>query len=175
MPRCVEYECPDCNGRFTYRFFKTDDKPPERCELCGSYMGDDPEHLPVLSVNISTAKNKVGDDLYRKMEDSSKARIEAVAEMTGSSASELSAMKVTDMKDNGREGDTHAPSVHKAVTNLTLNGQIAPPAMQGAQARQAIPFTTAGPNALTTRRVLGSMPHAGIASSMTHQGQMGKA
>lgn len=169
-----DYRCPDCKGTFTFLHHPNNEPPPDHCHLCGSYMGEAPEQAPTV-INIATAKGKVGDKLYRQMEAATEARIEAAAEMTGGDKSDFAHMKMTDMKDNQREGDITAPSVTKSMDNLTnnVNGRKVAPEMQSMTAREFIPQTTAGPQALTTRKVLSQMPHREIAARHTAAGNMG--
>lgn len=105
------YACEACDGQFT--ILKDDrDPPPAHCACCGASTGDDPE--PILNFSaIGKAKNKTPDTLYRKMEAASVERAQMAADMAGVPVSEMSALKMTNQKDNLRQGDTSfmAPSV----------------------------------------------------------------
>lgn len=173
MPKLVTYRCPDCAGEFDFLHHPADEPPPERCELCGSYMGDEPQSAPVLHLNFGKPKNAVPDQLYRRMEDSSKARAEEAAEMTGASVSEMSAVKITDMKDNTRAGDTFNIDNASAAARR-LSTAAAKPELQNPQAAQWAGETTAGPEALTTRTMMDKMPHRNLIAEHTRAGNDGK-
>lgn len=106
-PRTKKYECPDCTGKFSFHHDPGDCPPPQFCPLCGSNVSSDELYQPPL-LHIAKSIGKVADDTYRQMEQASDARIEMAAEMTGYDRSELSGMKITDMRDNMREGDVAA-------------------------------------------------------------------
>jgi hypothetical protein len=141
MAKLVTYRCPDCEGEFDFLHHPSDEPPPERCQLCNAYMGDQPQKAPVLVLKIGTAKGKVPDKLYRDMEESSRVRAQQAAEMAGVSESEMSAIKITDMKDNLRQGDVAAkPSVDidAARKRLSYNvgGHQVGPEVQNTMAAQ---------------------------------------
>lgn len=173
MPKIVTYKCPDCEGEFDFMHHPSDDPPPERCELCGSFMGEDIEPEPVLKISIGTAKGKVGDKLYRQLESSSDARAEIAAEMTGADKSEMSAMRITNLGDNSRPGDrASVANVTQATSRLST--QMARPEMQNPQAAAWAGETTSGPAALSTRRLMDQMPHRQIAAQATAASRLNK-
>ncbi len=179
MPRLVTYECPDCKGQFDFMHHPSDEPAPDRCELCNAWMGDEPEKVPVLHLNFGKEKNRVVDQVYRRMESASIENANQAAEMTGASVSEMSAIKITDLKTNQREGDVAAVapvSMTKAAQNLSyeIGGHKVGPSMQGSAAAQWGGETRAGREALTTRKVMDSMPHANLAAVATARGSDGK-
>lgn len=111
MPVMRTYQCPDCGHRFDFLHMHADEAPPNYCQNCGSFVGDDPKPEPA-SPHLAGVAGKSGDMVYRAMEDSSAVRADMAAEAMGVDASEMSSLKVTDMKDGMREGDTsHAVSI----------------------------------------------------------------
>lgn len=100
------YECPECTEQFTVLMGDTD-PPPDYCPKCGLYVGAEVTVLP-SAFKIGSEKTRRTDDVYRQMESSSVARAEAAAQMLGVSASETASLKLTDMNDNMREGDSAA-------------------------------------------------------------------
>ncbi len=84
------YRCPDCGGTFRHYHFKRDDPPPEVCELCHGYMGEEPQpelSAPAISSGHPKTVREAVDSVYRQ------------AEQFGG---------VTNMKDNLREGEVAA-------------------------------------------------------------------
>lgn len=99
MPVTRTLRCPDCSMTFPWLFLERDESDsPAHCPRCGNYMGDDPQQLPG-GFSIGTQKGRSVDAVYRDIEASSAAR----AEMAGDAS-----LKVTNMRDNLREGDVAA-------------------------------------------------------------------
>ena len=98
MPVTRTYACPECDHQFSFLHLTRDEPPPDYCPGCGSYMGDEPLVMPPL-VSIGTHKGKAVDLTYRQLERSGEIR----AEITGDPS-----MKITNLKDNLREGDVAA-------------------------------------------------------------------
>lgn len=94
-------QCNFCSETFVH----IGDAYPDRCPLCGAYIGLDgkPEvALPFLSSKAARSP----DDLYRVMEEGAKHRATMAAELTGQPVSDFSNMQQTDMRDGLRQGDT---------------------------------------------------------------------
>ena len=97
---------------------------PERCPLKGcGYVAKrrDPEVdedgvIVIAAPFIGSAKTKATDSCYRELETSSAARAEAAAHFAGVPVSEMSHLKVTNLKDNTREGEVAAMPVVNDVT-----------------------------------------------------------
>ncbi len=171
MPRLVTYKCPDCSGQFDFLHHPSDEPPPERCELCGSFMGDEPEKAPVLYLKIGTAKGKGPDKIYRQMEKGSEERVAAAVEMGGGDASDYSNLKITDLKDARHEGEIAAPSTTQAQKNLSYEvmGRKIGPEMQSPNAKAFAEQTTTGPNALATRGMITDLQNSGRARANEHR------
>lgn len=119
------YGCPDCQGEFTI-LLDDRDQPPSHCPLCGAYVGADPEPIPYFS-RIGRQENQGQDKTFRMMEKASYERAEQAASDLNVPVSEVASIRMTNMKDNIREGDTSfiAPVTPKisAPQNLT-GGQV---------------------------------------------------
>ncbi len=149
-------------------------------------MGDEPEKSPVLHLNFGKERNRVVDQVVRKMEDASAARAEDAAEQIGASTAEMSAIKITNLKDDTKPGEIAAFTVpenrvaanaERASANLGYQlptGQRIAPNYQGSATSQFGDQTREGPNPLATRKVMDSMPHANIIATATAQGSDGK-
>ena len=178
MARLVTYKCPDCSGTFDFLHHPHDEPPPDYCQLCNAYMGDEPQKAPVIHLNLGKEKNKVPDRLYRQMETASEERAKDAAELLGESVADQSHLKITDLKDNTREGDTHVATKVFREAEKNLSTPVAAPVMQNPQAAQWAAETTSGPSALATRSMVDSMQRSGklreITAAATRNGQMGK-
>ncbi len=185
MARLVTYKCPDCRETFDFLHHPSDEPPPDRCTLCNAWMGDEPEKAPVLHLNYGKEKNRVVDQVYRRMETASAERAEDAADLTGASVAEMSAVKITNMKDNTRPGESSAMTVPEnrvssaaaqGAQNLSyqVGGNVVRPEFQNPQAAQWAGETREGPAALATRKVMDSMPHANIIAQATRAGSDGK-
>lgn len=92
----------------------SEEPPPSFCPGCGEYMGEGPQPMPSMP-NIGTGKGRAADDAYRQMESASIARAEAAGDP---------ALKITNMKDNLREGDVAGIAPNNLVTQMAqeING-----------------------------------------------------
>ena len=99
MPVTRTLRCPDCSATFPWLFLERDESDfPNCCPRCGNVMTDEPQSLPG-GFSIGTAKGKAVDLTYRQIEDASNVRAEAAGDPS---------LKITNMKDNLREGDVAA-------------------------------------------------------------------
>ena len=89
MPILRKYKCPDCSGTFEFLHMTSAEPPPENCDLCGNYMGEEPKPELAAPKYIGTPLSKSVDKVYASMERE---------------------IGVTNMKDNLREGDAAAIS-----------------------------------------------------------------
>ena len=120
MPR-FQIRCPGCRKPFPW-------DPaidlPERCPLkgCGYVAAKrDPEVdedgvIVIAAPFIGSARTKRTDASYRELETSSANRAQMAADMLGVPASEMSHLKVTNLRDNTRPGEVAAMPVVNDVT-----------------------------------------------------------
>jgi len=96
------WRCPDCGGTFKHLHHPSDAPPPDRCALCGAWMSDaEPTFVPQAPGIRNGAKVRAVEDVYYAMEDGSKARAEAAAQiLPGVSASDLTHMHITNSTPN---------------------------------------------------------------------------
>jgi hypothetical protein len=99
---------------------------PEYCEVCHEYIGSDGKD-EVAAPSIATFRGKNPDRLYRDMEAKSEFRAQQAAEMMGDSSVDTSHLRMTDMKDGMREGDT----AFKPVVNDVTRAMDAAPQQTG--------------------------------------------
>jgi hypothetical protein len=116
-----QIRCPGCRKPFPW---DPAIELPERCPLKGcGYVAKkrDPEVdedgvIVIAAPFIGSAKTKATDSCYRELETSSAARAELAAQVAGVPVSEMSHLKVTNLKDNTREGEIAAMPVVNDVT-----------------------------------------------------------
>lgn len=167
------YACEACDGQFT--ILKDDrDPPPAHCACCGAATGDDPE--PILNFSrIGKAQHKTLDSVYRNLESSSAARAQEAADMQGCSVADMSMIKVTNMKDNLREGDTSfiAPSPAPVQTYSPPPSNIRP--MDGSAGLATAQMIKTQQGGSIGHQVMGGLKqnHNMRASQMQRAGQMG--
>lgn len=95
MTILYKLQCPECGEKFRWE----GENFPDFCPRCQAYVGVDPNFVP-SRLNIGgSALAKSAEATYRALEQSSEVR----AEMAGDPS-----LKITNMRDNLREGDVAA-------------------------------------------------------------------
>lgn len=152
--------CPSCSGEFDHFFMKSDDPYPRFCSLCGfdtqAPVGKGRRRKKLAAmpsaprIEGSGARKNV-DGYYRAVEEGGEHRAN-VAESMGLSSEDARTLKVTDMRDNMREGDiAEKPVVNDVTMAMDRINQIRPGSVgfqaNGAQYSgevQGGPFPNAG-------------------------------
>src|SRR5215469_7270667 len=171
-----QIRCPGCRKAFPW-------DPavalPERCPLpdC-DYVApkrENPDGVIVIAAPfIGSAKTKATDSCYRQLEESSARRAEMAAEMAGVPVSEMSHLKVTNIRDT-KEGEIAAMPVVNDVTRQmdrikAMGGQAG-----WAGAGQPIDTGTADGSITVNGQVIrGIQPRAGIRAMDQIQARLGK-
>lgn len=106
----IRLQCPKCAHKF---YSKT--MNPDCCPECG-YEYDPPDDTVISMPALRTAVSTSVDQVYRDMERASEHRAEQAAAMLGVPVSEMSGLKMTNLRDNQREGDIAAVPVVNDVT-----------------------------------------------------------
>lgn len=90
----VSLRCPSCREKFPWDTAKG---WPRYCAMCGEDISakDDEVVMP----NILSFRSKIPDKAARAYMDGSEKRVEMAAELAGTTASEMSSLKVTDLSD----------------------------------------------------------------------------
>lgn len=130
------YRCPDCAQKFR---IAPNEPVPNFCPICGSYVGPDDGPFVPKSPMIRTEQTVANDYVYRKLEADSEARADAalpaiekqlidsgipVEQAQKMAAQQASELRVTNMKDNIRDGEVAAigpqpsPSYKQQVESL---------------------------------------------------------
>jgi len=87
------------------------------CPHCG-YEAEEPDDTVISLPAIRAATTKATDKVYRDMETASIHRAEQAAAMAGVPVSEMSHLKITNLRDNVQNGETYAmpPPPNNPVT-----------------------------------------------------------
>lgn len=168
------YQCPVCEQYFDFLHHPNDEPPPDRCLLCNADVSGkkktrkvkkvDSVNSPGLAERLKylprpgSRVSRSADAVQRGMENASIARMNEAAEVLGVSPSTLSNMKMTDMKDNLREGEMSQSTTPSDATQLTGSATTAT-LIDSTGSNQTQNFTPFQNNA---RESLASAPRTGI-------------
>lgn len=135
------YACPDCGGTFKHMHVLSDDPPPDRCPLCGSWVSEAPPpvFVPQAPGIAKSAMSKSIDQTYNGIMDASIQRAEEAGAMLDDQlraagvddetrryhvAEAVSQTKITNLREPSemREGDTAyiGPSSAAAAERLSI-------------------------------------------------------
>lgn len=134
MAKMFTYNCPSCAGEFSYMQHPSDQPAaPRFCPLCGfdteaeMVQGIEEIAIPfkpfkraITAPHVAKSIGKAADSTYRMMEETANDRIAQAAEMTGLPESDFNDMKITDLKDNLREGDAAAVEPPKSEVSKLM-------------------------------------------------------
>ena len=169
--------CPGCRGAFPW-------DPaidlPERCPLKGcGYVAKkrDPEMdengtIIIAAPFLRSATMKANDDCYRQLEQSSEVRAQLAADMAGVPVSEMSHLKVTNIRDT-RAGEVAAiPVVNDVTRQMDIikarGGQV------GFGGSPDTTSTATGAITVNGQVIQGIQPRAGIRAMEQIQGRFGR-
>lgn len=110
MPFVVK--CPGCKQKIKWLA----DDPPDDCPACGHSLASDRADDDVVCPNILSFASRCQDGVYKMMEKSSEHRMYQAAEMAGCDASDMKDLKITNLRDNMKQGEIAAMPV---VNDLT--------------------------------------------------------
>jgi hypothetical protein len=105
----VKVQCPECANKF---YSKT---VYGVCPHCG-HEAEEPDDTVIPMPALRSATTKATDKVYRDMETASIHRAEEAARVAGVPVSEMSHLKITNLRDNVKEGETYAMPVNNPVT-----------------------------------------------------------
>jgi hypothetical protein len=126
----VVIRCPMCKTKF--RWLAVSEPYPRDCPECGAYVGHDRDDADVVVPNILSFSTRCSDGVYRAMEKSSEDRMYAAAEQAGCSPSEMSGLKITNLRDNMKQGDVAAmPVVNDVTRQMDAIAAVNPNSMFG--------------------------------------------
>lgn len=168
--------CPGCRGAFPWDPAMA---LPERCPLPGcDYVAkpketDENGVIVISAPFIGSARTKRTDASYRELETSSAARAEAAAHLAGVPVSEMAHLKVTNLKDNTREGEVAAmPVVNEVTRQMDMLKARGMPVGFGGQADTT--STATGAINVNGKIIQGIEPRAGLRAMEQIQGRFGR-
>lgn len=148
-------KCPHCETKFRCEFGTKDGQGwPDYCpnKKCGVYMGLDDKDEVVLPM-ILHSSSKSYDKLYRDMEAGSEMRAKIAADQLGCSVADVSGIKITNMKDNPKEGESSVMEpvnpVSQFMQTTGVGGFQGPVGAGYSGAVQSGPFANAGAHTRT--------------------------
>ena len=160
MARMKTYQCPACEGRFQFMHHPSDEPPPRYCPLCGNDCEEGDTLGETLSTpHLSSEKARSVDGYYRATEEAADHRATMAESVFGLDKAEADQLRITNMRDNLREGDTTIAPVNNPVSQLV----DANPSTFGFQQQAGLaysagvsqgPFPNAGARALNTVRAM---------------------
>jgi hypothetical protein len=106
----VKLKCPECRHMIPM----PEGRWPEKCEACGLVM-DLPDDNVIAMPFLGSIKTKLTDGVYRDLEKTSEHRAQLAADAAGVPVSEMSDLKLTNIRDT-REGEVAAIPVNNSVT-----------------------------------------------------------
>ena len=177
MSKRFQIRCPGCRKAFPW-------DPaidlPERCPLKGcGYVSKkrDPEvdengEIVIAAPFLRSHVMKANDDCYRQLEDSSNVRAQLAAEMAGVPVSEMSHLKVTNIRDT-KQGEVAAiPVVNEVTKQMDMLKARGMPVGFGGQADTT--GTATGAITVNGQVIQGIQPRAGIRAMEQIQGRFGR-
>jgi len=177
MSKRFQIRCPGCRKAFPW-------DPaidlPERCPLKGcGYVSKkrDPEvdengEIVIAAPFLRSHVMKANDDCYRQLEDSSNVRAQLAAEMAGVPVSEMSHLKVTNIRDT-KQGEVAAiPVVNEVTKQMDMLKARGMPVGFGGQADTT--STATGAITVNGQVIQGIQPRAGIRAMEQIQGRFGR-
>ena len=116
MATLTTLRCPkvECRQRFPWDVSKGF---PRFCAVCGADIAASDADDGVVMPNILSFRSKVPDKVARDYMDGSEKRVHMAAELAGTSAEDMSSLKVTDLTDRRDTIQPVAP-VNNAVTQF---------------------------------------------------------
>ena len=109
----IAWRCPECRKTFRWN---TDAKLPRYCPLCEADMGEERPDDEICMPAFLSAKTRSVDQVGRDIMDSSEVRAQKAADMLGVPVSEMSDMKITDLRPTKHEGSVAVAPVVNDVT-----------------------------------------------------------
>jgi hypothetical protein len=173
-----QIRCPGCRKAFPW-------DPaidlPERCPLKGcGYVSkkrepevDEDGVIVIAAPFLRSHVMKANDGVYRELERSSEVRAQMAADMAGVPVSEMSHLKVTNIRDNTRPGEVAAmPVVNEVTKQMDMLKARGMPVGFGGQADTT--STATGAITVNGQVIQGIQPRAGIKAMEQIQGRFGR-
>ena len=109
------WRCTECKTKVPFTTDMPDFCPNPKCK---TRLLSDRDDSDVVMPFFRSAATTANDSLYRRMEEASERRVERAAEKVGVPISEMSDLKITNLRDTRHEGDVAAVPVNNPVTQF---------------------------------------------------------
>lgn len=160
------YQCPgtDQHDSHPFRYLHHPsveaDPVPRFCPICGyDTEGEEPDQVLALPHIGKTIRSTV-DTMYREMERGAEHRANVAMETHGMDASEAAGLRVTNLRDDAREGDTSDAPVNNEISRTI---ERAPEGIYGFQGAAGLGYSGAVSS--------GPAPNAGLRTMTALRGQ----
>lgn len=147
---------------------------PEKCPCCNQSIGHDraDDDIVMPSIAAARAATRATDQVYRDIESASEVRAQMAASDLGVPVSEVSDLKITDLRPTMKPGDIAAAPVNNAVSqfmaqNPGVGGFRGGQGAEYSGAVQSGPMPNAGARARTALHNHHAALTGGVASSDT--------
>lgn len=186
------YECSSCLKCFDFLHQKLSSvestPPPDYCPLCGVQIGVKQTRkkrsytakpgVRASGADRTYARNQIQSEnnVYRAMETSSEVRMEQAADMLHVNKSDMTHMKMTNMRDNVKAGElsvvTSAPTDATKIIGAPVGNMV----FQGPQAAEYGKSVGSGPEPFAGNRAreMISSGHEGRARQVEASGRLNK-
>lgn len=155
------YQCPECSYEFNYDHHPSieADPCPRYCARCG--FDTEGEYDPALVMpHLGRPIKQIVDGQHRQMEEGAQFRADIAREQFGLDAEAANELKMTNMKDGLREGDTSDMPVNNDITRIMEAPQAQ--GMFGFQGAAGLGYSgSVGPGATDASGHLLPYPNAG--------------
>jgi hypothetical protein len=152
--KSLTFMCPSCEGSFRALLDLAREPPPRFCLLCGFDVGQDQALSQGLSApHLPKSIRKTVDDLHKAMEEGAQFRADYASGVMGMDTEGANMLKLGDMKDGLRQGDTSDAPVNNAITKIMEMPEAAPHVGFQGGAAAGLGYSGAVPN--------GPFPNAG--------------
>jgi hypothetical protein len=137
MTKARLYQCPGAHGhpphqfRYLHHPSVEADPLPRYCPHCGYDSEGEEVEEALTTPHLGLSIKKTVDDMHRQMEEGAQFRMDLAQEKYGLDSADVAAMKLGDMKDGLRMGDTSDVPVQNDITRVM---EAAPPGIFGFQA-----------------------------------------
>lgn len=114
MATRIVARCPGCRRTFPW---EPKNGLPSKCPLPGcDYEAKEIDDTVISMPALRSFRMKATDDVYRQTEKASEVRAQMAADAAGVSVSEMSGLKITNMRDNAKYGESSVVPVVNEVT-----------------------------------------------------------
>jgi hypothetical protein len=147
----VNLRCPSCREKFPW---DTSKGWPRFCAMCGIDISSKDDDAVVMP-NILSFRSKVPDKVARDYMDGSEKRVHMAAELAGTTAADMSELKVTNLTDRSDTIQPHIPVNNPVTQFMQANPGVGGMSLNGVEYSSQVqsgPYPNVGAKMLTKVR-----------------------